>query len=332
MRKRNVMILTITFLSLVMLNSVNFAKGETASNWYNYDDSTDEAGVYIYYDGPSDYQSLAITYNLPEEMIIRGIEYYYATDLSTGFYDLDIEMAGLYESVYLSDAAPGVSVDTWRTLYNIGPAYLICEEPEIILTSDDGYADCINIRADTPNSGHSYFDLDAAGWTLDGTYDYMVDLIAEEITWLVSDFQESGTFTTSDNLDCYQMWLEAGITYNITMNIAGGNDFDMRLYVGYDEVIDDTNEVITADGEDSIEWISITPDSDASYKLLVYAYTAFTDTGDYTLLMTDNAPDDEEEEEEEEEEGGIPGFSWMTLIPISALASIYYLRKQHNKI
>jgi len=112
---------------------------------------------------------------------------------------------------------PYASSPSWHTNYYHGPVYAIDDNPAIMFSSDHPRSDCVLISADSDSNGYSYF-YDETGVFIENRYEWIVDLMYEEITNLTDIISTTGDISGNDYLDAYFIYMEAGASYNIILN------------------------------------------------------------------------------------------------------------------
>ena len=260
---------------------------------HNYDDENQEVNAYVYYDSSSDFQYLIVEFPIPSGTycIVKGCRFKYMTT-ATGPYNLEIsyfsddfdnESSQWWVDTTINNL-PDASSPSWHTNYYHGPVYAIDDTPAVMFSCDHPYSDCIRISADTPSYGHSYF-YDENGIFIDSTYEWIVDLMYEEITNLTDVTSTTGDISGNDYLDAYFMYMEEGNTYNISLNRdSGTGNLNMRL-VEFEPL---TLTNIKNNTEFSYpKNISYSPSISGTYILLVEPNQYNIDFAQYTIMVED---------------------------------------------
>ncbi len=243
----------------------------------NWDDQIPENRLSVYSNSASTYQSLGVGFNLAAHglCLVTGVSYKY-NNIGIGPYNLNITYWGedltgapfSYGLHTLDSGIPQVGADSWRTLYHHND-YLIDDDPIVQFNSTDSSSSCVQICADTPSIGNSWFD-NGSGYVIDSNYEYMVELIVEEIPTLNPHEIKSGNIVGSDYVDAYFVYLQGRHEYGFYLNRSSGTgELKMRL-VQYHTI---TNNVLK-------ETDSFPPDDFPRY----FSYMTWT-SGMYVLLV-----------------------------------------------
>jgi len=248
---------------------------------WNYDDETVNARWIVHYDSPSNFENLAVTYNMGEGTVIcTGVRYLH-NNVGSSPTNVELRFEGDSFWVGYQDLnIPHVSSDSWRTFRISGPTYLLDDDPAIIFWGLDTSSNCPSICATAPSIGHSYYNI-PSGWYLDSAYEYIVDLLYEWVVSMSVGETKTGSMTSTDGVDAYFISLSAGTTYEFKLDrTSGSGNLDMRLVVNQDL----TNNVLAqSSGSSDPEYMTYTPASSTTYVLLVEADESGTDIADYSL-------------------------------------------------
>jgi len=205
---------------------------------WNYDDENSERGTYVYINSATEFQYLAVEFPIPSgrHCIVKGVRYSYGTfgtgpyNMEISYYSDDFDNASIQWWADTTDYnVPYSSSPSWRTVYHHGPVYAIDDDPSVLFSSDHPSTNCVALSSDTPNHGYSYA-IFYNGVFQDSTYEYIVQLMYEEIIDLTLDAYTISDISGNDYLDAYFVYMEAGTTYNITVNRnSGAGRLNMRL-------------------------------------------------------------------------------------------------------
>ena len=277
--KINVLIIA-TIISFCLFFSASNAAATTVRNASNYDDTTAEKFGGVWYNNPSDYQSLRVDYALPPTegvCIIRGIGYGY---VSLGVASMKIRFVGdSFWVEYIDTGIPAVPPPgDIRAFWCAGPTYLLDDDPSVELRGDTSE---LGIGLDTPSDGHSFYENDGSGgWILDWSSEYIVDLLYEWVVALPIDTTDTGSLTSIDNLDAYFITLTSGNDYQFDLaRTSGTGDLDMRI-VTYQDLTNDN--LVQSSGSTYPKSMNYVPSYTGTYVLLVEADT-FGDVADYSI-------------------------------------------------
>ncbi|MFX1259442.1 MAG: hypothetical protein ACFFAN_16430, partial [Promethearchaeota archaeon] len=246
MKTRNIKIkilIILAILSSCLLFScfIRSASATTARYAYNFDDITPEYAWKVNDNTYGDMENLAVYYNMGEgTCIIRGANYlYYCYGPGTGPYSVDLRFEGdSFWVGYVDSGIPNVGSPSWRTFRISGPTYLLDDDPYIRFIGTDPSDNCIALCGDTPSNGHSFYDI-GSGWIVDPDCEYIVELIYEWVIVLNIDTVETGSITSTDNVDAYFITLTSGNDYEFELErTSGTGDINMRI-VTYQDLTND---------------------------------------------------------------------------------------------
>lgn len=260
---------------------------------HNYNDENEEDNAYVHYDSSLDFQYLIVEFPIPSGRysIVKGVQFKYRCD-GTGPYDLIISF---FSDDFNNETAqwwadstiynlPYTSSPSWHTNYYHGPIYAIDDTPAIMFSSDLPRSDCVLISGDDPSLGHSYF-YDENGIFIDNSYEWIVDLMYEEITNLTDITSTTGDISGTDYLDAYFIYMEAGTTYDITLNRNSGTGIlNMRL-VEYEPLT--VTNIKNNTGLSYPKNISFRPSITGNYVLLIEPNQHSIDFAQYTIMVED---------------------------------------------
>jgi len=264
----------------------------------NYNDGITDSHMSVYYNGPGDYQNLAITYAMGAgDCLIRGVEIKY-NNIGSGPYGIEIQLSSDYFYVNLIDTEiTHVSDDTWKTYLYSNPTYLIDDDPGIIIKGMDPSDDCLLICLDQGLSGHSLVDSGSGSWGLISNFEIITNLLYERIINIGLDEMTTGNITTTDNVDAFKIDLNAGINYKFNLSRTSGTG-DLNIRIQENAEITSAIEILAASGGDNNpEIMEFSPSISGSYLLLVEAKNPGVDTGDYSMTCSEktlpiiNAPE-----------------------------------------
>jgi len=284
--KIKVLIIT-TIISFCLAFSISNAAATTARYAYNFDDTTTDEWFPIYDNGGGDYLDLAVYYDMGEgTCIIKGVNYLYGS--IGGISSMEIRFEG--DTVWfgwVDSGIPVAGVETWRIFRLAGPNYLLDDDPVIRFMGREAYSNCIVLFGDTPSIGHSAYDYAGFGWTIDTAYEYIVELIYEWVVTLPIDTIDTGSFTSTDNVDAYFISLTAEHDYRFDLErTSGSGDFNMRV-VTYQDLTNDN--LVSSSGTTYPKNMNYTALSTGTYVLLVEVDNAGVDVADYSIILTDTA-------------------------------------------
>ncbi|MFX1501218.1 MAG: hypothetical protein ACFFDH_09690 [Promethearchaeota archaeon] len=260
-----------------------FATATSARYARNYDDQVAEDTLLVNDDTYGDMINRKIVYNLDEgPLLVRGVNFKYIT-IGSGPFEIGIDFVGYSSYVeYIDNTIPSVSINSWRTFYCAGPVYLIHEKPQIDFIGRNPSNNCIQLCADQPSIGNSYYNT-GSGWFQDNLYEYIVELIYERIPKLNHGEIAFGEINTTDNIDAYIVELTANELYEFDLNReSGSGNFTMRL-ISFQEL---TNDNLIESSE--LDWpktLVYTPEKSQKYVLLVEAEDPFSDCGIYSITF-----------------------------------------------
>lgn len=259
----------------------------------NYNDEYNEDNAYVHYDSSTDFQYLAVEFSNPSGRycIVKGVRYKYRSDgtgpynMKIAYYSDDFNNESIQFWVDSTDYnIPYRSSPSWRTVYYHGPVYAIDDTPTILFSSDHPRFSCVLISCDTPSNGYSYF-IDESGVFIETRYEWIVDLMYEEITNLTTLTSTTGDISGNDYLDAYFIYMEVGTTYNITLNRNSGTGIlNMRL-VEFEPLT-----VTNIKNNTAINYpknISYNPSYTGNYVLLIEPNQHGTDFAHYTIMVED---------------------------------------------
>lgn len=257
---------------------------------WNYGDEYPETAWKINDNTYGDMENLRVTYNMGEgTCIVRGVRYKYNNVGSGPTHDVELQFDGDYNYVFAYDTGiPHVTIDSWRTFRISGPAYLLDDDPVINFIGMDPSDNCISLCADDPSNGHSYYDV-GSGWVLDSGYEYIAELIYEWIPTLNVNISQTGSLTSTDNVDAYFLNLSTNNKYSFILNrTSGAGNFNMKLYTDKDT----TDELLTqSSGTTFSKSMDYIPTSSDTYVLIIEAVNAGTDIADYSIsYYTESLP------------------------------------------
>ena len=280
------------FLSIFILfsNSIIDVQATTDRYAWNYDDEFAEQRWWINDNsGPEGFENLRIEYNMNDGICIaRGIRYKYLSNGPGPIHDMDLEFEGDSYTVYSDDTnIPYAAVDSWRTLRLAGPVYLLDDDPAINFIGTDPSDNCIALCADSPSRGHSFYDV-GSGWTQDLEGEYIAQVLYERVKTLNISDAETGSFTSSDNVDAYFLNLNSGNTYEFFLErLSGSGNFNMKLFT--DKEV--TDVLLTqSSGTTYPKYLSYSPSSSGTYVLLVEVVNAGLDTAEYSIEYSIDSP------------------------------------------
>ncbi|MFX1501377.1 MAG: toll/interleukin-1 receptor domain-containing protein [Promethearchaeota archaeon] len=258
---------------------------------HNYDDENQEDNAYVHYDSSSDFQYLIVEFPIPSGKfsIVKGVQFKYRCD-GSGPYNLVVSYFSddfnNETTQWWADSTiynlPYTSTPSWHTNYYYGPVYAIDDTPAIMFSSDQPRSDCVLISGDTPNIGYSYF-YDETGIFIENRYEWIVDIMYEEITNLTEITSATGDISGNDYLDAYFLFMEAGANYSINLNRnTGTGTLNMRL-VEF-EPLTITN-IINNTGIIYPKYLNFTPSTTNNYILLIEPNQHGIDSAQYTITV-----------------------------------------------
>ncbi len=276
---------------ILVMNFFNVALANVAKSSSHFNDTIPEARISVNDNQLLDMRNLRVTYSMGEGIcLIRGVNYSYNNVPSgSGPHSVGIEFEGdSYLANYLDTGIPHVTNDTFRAFYCDGPTYLLDDAPAVNFIGTQRSDTCIQICADDPSTGNSYYDT-GSGWTLEPLYEYIVEILYENISDLNFTDTKSGDITATDNIDAYYVNLNESTSYVFILDRTGGaGNLTMRL-VANQEITNATLSSSVGTG-DSV-FLSYRPSSNGTFVLLVEAEDAFLDTASYNVTSKyDGAP------------------------------------------
>ncbi|MHA1291688.1 MAG: S8 family serine peptidase [Promethearchaeota archaeon] len=256
----------------------------------NYDDENRENSIPIYTNSSNLYQSLSVIFDLSSKkyFISTGVKYKYLSE-GTGPYDVNITFWGsdifggskLYSVRMMDKNVPYQPGPVWRIVYNTGPNYLIGNNPIVQFNSTNNKTNNLLICADTPSIGNSLFDINKSGNTIDTNYEYIVDLMYENILDLPEYYTIISNITGNDYIDAYFVYLVKDYNYNFILDkISGTGNLNMRL-----TKFNATTDTIlkTTNGSSYPEIMNYKATATGIYILLIEPNTPLADQAVYSL-------------------------------------------------
>ena len=278
--KIKVLLITAIISFCLAAFSISNAAATTERYAWNYDDTIPENALGVWYDSPTNYENLAVTYNMGEGVcIIKGIGYGYGSNTISS---MKIRFVGdSFWVQYVDEGIPAAPAGLTRSFWCAGPTYLLDDDPSVELRGNETSAFALAIGADTPSYGHSWYEHPlSGGWTLDLGYEYFVDLFYEWVVTLPIDTIDTGSLTSIDNLDAYFITLTNGNDYQFDLaRTSGTGDLDMRI-VTYQDLTNDN--LVVSSGSTYPKSMNYVPSYTGTYVLLVEADT-FGEVADYSI-------------------------------------------------
>ncbi len=259
-----------------------------------YDDYTPEIWGYLAWE-----EYLQVRYDLGTPSIIMGAQFLHGGEAAGATtLDLDILMQGDSASLALWNlAVPRATDATW--LYSTGyGTYVVDDDPWITFQSNNNITDSLAIGCDTPHASNSFYSTDqGATWKESTTYEWMIDVLYENIGTLVAWSSQSGNISGWDILDAYNVTLTGGKQYCFTLSLTSGiGNLNMRL-VPYTVGGTTGTAVNATTGSNYPEKLYYTPSTTTTYLLLVEPAVAEGDEASYSIVYGENTPPDDSYED-----------------------------------
>ncbi|MHA1149057.1 MAG: pre-peptidase C-terminal domain-containing protein [Promethearchaeota archaeon] len=269
-------------------NEVSFPKTANIPLYiHTFDDPTAESFLDLHHTNSSSYQRLQIQYDYGSDIIVTGINFKHR-DFGSGDNNLNITVICDEGSQSYTSVVPHSSSITWFQA-TFQSHWIIDDNPAITLASSEDFSTCMQIGADTPASGDSYYDNEGtSGWVVSSSYEYLCELRFENIDSLSSGSSDTGSIRNEDYVDAYTVSMGPGLEYIFTMQRTDGTtgDLNMRL-LEYSQLT--TGTVLNSTtGNSQTETMRYSPSKSSTYLLLIEPNTPDTDYANYSITFEIN--------------------------------------------
>ncbi len=213
-------------------------KTSLGSDTTKYYSSPNAAGFDDIYNETGIHRSARVTYDLSTfgYSLIKGVGFNYTNSSGpSNNYDLDLTIwaddigAGTTEHALTYPLSIiGVSAPDWYNFNLGGSIYAIDNDPRVEFNSTDPSSACFRLGFGSPDN--IYSEANTAGVYAGVPYEYIVDLVHENITALNRGHNESSLIQSNDLVDAYFVYLQANYEYEFNLNIiSGSGSTNMRL-------------------------------------------------------------------------------------------------------
>ncbi len=265
----------------------------------NYNDEVPEGNKSVFENATNNCQSLLVNYDLTSHgiSILTGVKYKYVSN-GQGPYTLNITYWGQdikgtltnYKLEAYDTNIPNITGSAWRTIYQKGPVYLMNKMPKIQFNSSDNSINCTAISADTPKNDRSFYDYNSTGPHTDLNYEYIVQLIYEEIPVLEKEIvSASGNIVANNYVDGYFVNLIKDKQYEFIVDRTSGIGTLNLTLLTYNTLTDTHVQTVVASAYP--QKMVYTPTTTGTYVLLVEPNTPDIDTANYTIKYQETIND-----------------------------------------
>lgn len=270
-----------------MILQVNQTQSNPFSYYNLYDDTTAES-----YGRANQFYNTGIDYYPGEgDLIVTGVRYLYdffGTTPSSCNLDFRIKANGADYTTYWDNDLPNPTGYAWRSLY-FTSGYVIDSDPTIEFVNSGASTFSVGIGWDSTGTmiSNTFEELIPGTVTRPLGTAAIIDMKYEQVPTLALESYTSGSFTTTDHVDAYYIYMYSGTNYRIVLDRTTGiSGIKMNLYAD-DNVLTSSLDYWTIN--DPQDEMTYTPSTTGTYILLVEDMTPMTTESDYSLVFTDDA-------------------------------------------